>query len=326
MCWPWRFLVIGYYALVVSGAMRFHLWSQVVTLWTDGASPWIIFESVHGLRYLLVYWIFWLSDTLSLSANFAFSLVVATVMLITARLIVNTVQMVEAMPPKNYWLLSALVGSTLVGISAFMNGRMSFAILGMSVLVYALISREAGKFDVPKMLGLLFAAFFLCSVSTGAFLVGVIFLVTWFASMLFHGVWRHPLQKQDIMTGACVLILLALPSVVYLNKNIGFFGGGVYGVVMMLQHGAGAIFTRFNALSQFLLQAGLMIGIPALSIAIKIHRMRPVVFAVLAATIGGLFGYSSAATGIAPALILGIVVYRRVARDSLPKSLSTQSF
>lgn len=312
MRWLWKCLAIGYLALVATGVLQFKLWGQVTILWASGATPGIVFSHVHGLRYLVVYWIFWLADVLGTSADYIFSLVVAVIILITARLVVDTVEVLEAKPLRGYWFWSVTVGLLLMGLSVFMNGRISFSILGMAFLIYSLVRWEAGGMSAPRMLFIIVLAFLLSSVSSGTFLVGVIFLLAWLAFMILNWFILHSIKKRDLAMASLImlaLMIVAVPAMAYVIKNVSFYGGGTHGTIIMLTHGAGAIFNGLDILlTAYTILASLLFGTLLLFATLAFRRYRAVLLALATAIIGGLFGYSALATGIAPALVLCIIV------------------
>ncbi len=121
----------------------------------------------------------------------------------------------------------------------FMNGRLVFAFLGFTIMVsnfVSLVLKEAS--DVKIIVGVL-AGVILTTVSSGTLIVGVLYGCT-----ILYYLFRHSevSRLMKFISSLCLLpigIVIFDYSVLMINRNIQYFGGGIEGVVNMLNHGAG---------------------------------------------------------------------------------------
>ncbi len=306
-----------YFILCASGFINFELWSQVTRVWgiqssihsgiqneevvnaitTDDG-----YEYAHLLRYYLVFPIFKLSNLLGIDYNYLFSLFFSFFILYSSLNISKGVLFCAKFFPKiKIDVVFILVFSTLCFISFFMNGRMIFAIMSSSLLVYISLCWHNCNFFLIAfnvILGVMFS-----SVSSGSFIVYFASLLCFFSfKVLSFG------GKRNVLLLFFVLCLTAL-SYPFLSdsilKNIGFFGGGLAGMIGMLSHGFGIVF--INSHGYFLaISVLVMIALLALAtiIFLYIENMQPLIMFSVIALLGGLFGYSTLVMILLPVIAM----------------------
>lgn len=216
---------------ILIGFHEFELWGQVVYLWDVKFPIHNVLLHPHGLRYFLVYPIFILSNYLSVSYDFIFSLVACLCMsLFYYLIIINAVKLGCRSKPK---FLIVLIMVLFVSLN--MNGRLVFALLGASIFLFMAFHKTSPmKFYLLSII-----SFMLSSVSSGTISVFII----WY---LYYWLFFREKSSIEFMFG-WLFILLSIYAIfdfvkLFVLKNINFFGGGFEGVINMLSHGFGKVF------------------------------------------------------------------------------------
>lgn len=236
--------LLVYEIICLFGLVQFRLWSQVNVFWS-GNDPWaeIIFH-YHGIRYMLVYPLFKLSEWTGLSPDYLFTITAPLLILLVAWFATRSVQTLGGnLSPTKRVVVFAGISTFFILLSLFMNGRLLFAMAGMSILLWTLLDWNFNR-DLISLCSIL-AAFLLCSVSTGTFLVAITAFYTFIGVNL---VLRNPaVRRRRILLYYAVLLVLLTPHVSALVfKVFDYFGGGIDAMLKMLGHGYGLLLIHGN--------------------------------------------------------------------------------
>lgn len=324
------FLTITYVIVLLIYDKHFYIWSQVTVLMGEGWRS--ILANPHATRYVLVYPAIFLSELLGAEANEVFSWYVVFLVILTARILAVTTVMISGHKGKvagNWYFLYLLAYGA---VTFFMNGRLAFAFLGISLIMFAQVRYLIA--NVPRVATtsfLFLLGLFFTSVSSGTLAVGNGIIVLF---LLALGISRFPrIRVRDMWLGMIVtlfLLFLVGPFLkIFIKKNLGFYGGSV---VNMLSHGYGAILKLsggdLGVIIAVMMTAGFLL-LSVLPLVLKLVVQRSPLIAPLcinaAAVFVGVFGWSAAATaltGLMPLIFLGV---RRCAMGLLSRPLHFQT-
>lgn len=288
---------------VYFGVLQFELWGQVTSL--KGTAVFDIDPTAaHFLRYLVVYPIFWVADLSGLAYDLVFSYVAVVLVFATSALI-GFVASLIARRRDLYHRLAFLGLVCMCIVSMFMNGRILFAMLGYAYICANFIRWEYGESGLMGTLVRNLAGHYLTTVSSGTFLVGVLFVLGWLAIKVNRD---KPVAVYVLFAG---FLSAASPLIwLYLMKNINFYGGGVGGLFNMLNHGAGFVLHKFGT---FVAVEVVVVVIAVASVFVwffgrLVGGIRLLYVGIAAACFGGLFGFSTLMVGLP--LVIALVVVR----------------
>ena len=298
-------------ALVALGGMEFKLWSQVTYLRGSSLLELDPLGNVHFMRYALVSPIFYASDLLNLDADYIFSFLCVFFIFFIARNIFYISCYTYHLDERENQGIYFLALMFMIFLSLFMNGRLFFAMAGFSFVVLNVTKWELEKITFFRMFCFNFFGYFLCSVSTGTFMVSIIFTLAW----LSLG-WR---RKKSIANISLYILFFACVFPIfksYLMKNVDFYGGGIDGAFAMLNHGLGIIFYKFNDFIRYFLVVlcFLLSGVAVMLLAVA-SFMRVVLYACFSAVFGGFFGFSSAVVAAPVFFVALIAIMRKLKGD-----------
>ncbi len=292
-----------YVGAVAAGLVEFQVWSQILdhpreTLrqirWTTDA---------HALRYVLMLPVLSLSEWLRVDADRVFSFFVTALILLTARLL-DSARVIATGDPRRWTVERAAITVFLLVLSLMMNGRLSFALCGMALLLWSQVSLLTGRLGNVRFCCWAALAQFLTAVSSGTFSVA---LAAWLVWGLFVVAGRLPLVRlRDLLVAAVTLagaIALLPVLTLYMTKNVSFYGGGLDGFFKMLNHGPGVYLYNANPFVIVLLACNGVVAAIAMFFLLKRRPLEaPAILTVFCALSIGLFGYSTMAMGL-PSLI-----------------------
>jgi hypothetical protein len=313
---------------VLLGVKSYEVWPQIIYLWDIGADPLteIAGGNPHALRYNLIYPILVISDQLGLDYDRLFTAVVLFICFFTIRNI-HSISTLIAGSSRNA-VLSQFATSAFMTVLFFnMNGRISLAFLGYTIILMAVFSHHYQREFTFGSLVKVLVGLLLASVSSGtivsvalAFLIGVYFEV-------FRIIRRGTLTRSSIVifSSSVVLGLLLFRFLVAgIKKNIAYYGGGDEGVLRMLQHGFGqALFPTLNAigLPSVIL---LVLVVAALSSLLMFQMRHGLLFHLLMAAIAcGTFGHSTLSLTVVPLMVVFSVYL--AGRPSMPRATNRRS-
>ena len=311
-------LVFGYLFLCVTNILNFELWPQVTRIWNlengfiqddsiNSISDSILdessrYENAHILRYYLTLPLFYVSVITNVSYNYLFTLIFPLLVFLSANYINKSVLNIVGFNERQQGLNFIFIFLLLSTITFFMNGRMIFAVLGASVLLF--LSIRINRFSFIRLILLFFVGIFLTSVSSGAF---VVYYLS-FSSILFFYFIESEDDYRFILVLVFVFISLVLNSFLFeaVMKNVDFYGGGISGFFNMLNHGLGKIlfYSDLGFIWLMSIFCALAVFLLALLVFFQYHKLQPLIILFLVSLAGGLFGYSTLVMSIPPIIAL----------------------
>lgn len=301
-------LFIVWLYLVLSGIKEYVVWGQILDIQKSGLSLIELFDSRHAhfLRYSLVYPVILLSEKLSIPINLVFSIVLYLLNVIIYILMKRLCNNVDGSTRHYFFILLSLFT-----INILMNGRLVFAFLGISLLLYTFYFSIKLKMGSLRFTVYILLSLWLLSVSTGTFMVGIgssifcVFVLYWKRIRISGQILNKKLLAM------CFIFVLLLPlSLQYVQKNLDYYDGEL---VLMLSHGYGRVFYNEYVVIIFLVLS----PIAALFAYYAIHRMVKIDYLsvsipiIVVASIVGLFGHSSFLVAL-PVII--VIIYLQYIR------------
>jgi len=251
---------------------------------------------LHFFRYLLVYPILYLSDTLSLQHQLGFGLTVCVMFHYTCRNLLKTSQEIVGKTLSANNVLLIVVPTLALFLS--MNGRISFAFLGFSVIFFTIVKQKKSPIKFFNLISKISFGLLLTSVSTGAMSLSVIFLLgvafgTLKSTFKKNGIWKRDLGLR--LANPLILLAFFPLFVMSINKNLEFFGSGIQSLINMTSHGLG-LYLGLDALSPNALIICLVILTPPTLFALLLANYRGLplpIFGLFVTICCGLFGLST---------------------------------
>ncbi len=224
---------------------------------------WIQKGHIHAVRLAIAYPAYIMHCMFSIELNRAFSYYCVIIFML---LFMQMCSVKEMLTKERGSLCSTFfILFCTVFLSFIMNGRICFAFLGYSILIKQmnLLFADSKPSMWVKRYAEIIIGTVLTTVSSGTMLVAILFLVAMFVFRI--------VKFKRIEAGACRLFLVAIfcskliiVGVKYvlkmIDKNITYFGGGIQGIINMLQHGVGKILgTPSNTMLIFLVCIGIVL-------------------------------------------------------------------
>ncbi|MDQ7085350.1 MAG: hypothetical protein Q9M36_10680 [Sulfurovum sp.] len=303
-----------YILLILLEYKQFSIWSQVGYYLFNSESydrldmVLELFQDKHphALRILLIYPFFEISDFLGVDVNFLYNIVLVILVFTIYKIFIS---ITKGMIHKPQLLLVLFF---IIFLSLYMNGRLIFAILGNTFILYILYRQAYSeyKLSIFKVMIYILLSLWLCSVSSGTLMVGIgTILLFYFLNFI---VYLPYIKKTHIYFVLIILafLLFFLPLILQLiNKNLDYYDGSFF---LMLDHGFGKYFT--NIIIYLILSLPLIF----LSMIIAYKYLKKYSYYILplsmifsSLTIG-LFGTSSLVSGImAYILFIYMILYGR---------------
>ncbi len=230
--------------------LKFKILPQALDLWNMNVSLKDIIFHPHMPRYLLVYPLLEISQTLGVNPDAFFSSIMAILVLISAYLSIKISRILLG-KPLEAWLRLSLMSFFIV-LSIFMNGRGVYAMLGFLLLTLAMLLWEKNTISKGIFITYIGLAVWLSSVSSGTLTAVIVALSMWLLFRVLKSIGY--LQRRDFMLLLYLCVIFSVPVVFYLKtfivKNTEYYGGGSEGVIGMLDHGLGGVSHYFNTLFQ----------------------------------------------------------------------------
>lgn len=270
--------------LTVTELKVFSPWDQVLILWEKNVSPILIVGHPHFFRYSAAYPGFLAEE---IWPDYGFSAFIAL-------FFATNMVLFEKLCWRMRWRSPAFLSWVLfVGVHLFMNGRGVIAWTAWLLCLNLCVARVTST-GQERAGGVKTAfALFLAAASTGVFVVVALSFVI-FAFRARRGSLKPRSTLQYVLYAAVALPLLMVAGTYFwvaIEKNISYFGGGMTGLVNMLQHGAGRVFLGSSiALAALLLSTPLALLAGFLFFAGRRWSTEKTLFTVVAA--GGLFGFT----------------------------------
>lgn len=295
-------LVFIWFLLVLFGVKIYEVWQQILDIGSDASAFVTLFITGHPhfIRYSLMLPTIKTAEYFNVSLDMLFGVQIILLNL-GSFIFLNKIL-------NNIWNVSRyniLLFSLFFILSLFMNGRITFAFFGMSLIIYTFY------FYLIKVYSNL-AFFFLCgvglicmAVSTGTFMVGLISIILF----SFINYYRNiKIKFQNILSSQIFLLLVACASIFplfmkYLNKNLEFFDGSF---INMLSHGVGRIFYSQSVILLIIVLLPILffVLVKLFQKALFDSQYLITLPVLLGAIFVGMFGYSSLFVGLPAVFIL----------------------
>lgn len=285
--------------------------AQTLLDWDTNLLTWFKEGHVHAIRLLIAYPGYIISALCKIELNQGFSLYCVFVFtMLYSNLISVIKKLIKKIELVPFYNILCLIYCMILFM--IMNGRIVFAFCGISMILKCNAELWVdGKFNfitVVKIgLGIL-----LTTVSSGTLVVGCIVI---FLGILLSKNFKGIIAKKWLW----IIGVLLLPAIyifgkyvmVMIRKNIDFFGGGIDGIINMLQHGVGRIIPLDNNILFifFIIDGILILAVNSILIYYlykKNLEIFPAIVAFNVAIYGSLFGLSTGTTclvGLFPILV-----------------------
>jgi len=300
-----KWIPIGmFFLFCVFGVSGYELWGQVVYLWESKVGISKLLFHPHGMRFLLVLPIFVVSDWLAISYNWLFSCVMPLIITVTSFFIGSTVEWINhGLSRKKKKTLFFYISLSLILLSMFMNGRIMFAVMGSSIILNIFVKWDRKSFFGILIPGLI--SMFLCSVSSGTFIVAFLSFYTFLVFKYIQSYWcsRKNLELFFVFF-AILIVVLPLLKVLAL-KNVNYYGGGLAGFFNMMNHGLGSVFLNIDSLHLYLRSLVAFCCFWLLFLWLPhCRKIWTPLFLIVFSMIGGLFGISTMMLVIPPLIVI----------------------
>lgn len=269
----------------------------------------------HAIRLFVAYPGYILSNLYNVSLDIGYTYY-GIILFVILYLVMSNILMRLQIKINNWKSILAynLMLIPLLILPLIMNGRLIPAFLGFSLLINLFINTNLGfKITKFKIVSIITFSFILTMVSSGTMTVAFIYILV----MLYSSNYKK-LKLKKTLRFLFFILILSFPIIfkvldyvwLMLSRNIQFYGGGIKGVVNMLNHGAG----RFITFDPIVLYTFIFLGFFFLLINIKyiLNKIRhsdalsPVVIAINISAYGMLFGFSTGLMIIPPFLLWAI--------------------
>lgn len=313
----WLLIAGSYMAATLVGAIDFSLWNQVQVLWDSQATIRDILLHPHGLRYILTLPIFTISNLTGWPVDWVFSQSIAALVIGTGIILAKTLRCLhQGEDTKDRGGVLLATTTFFIILSLFMNGRIVPAIFGVALLLHTLVVWEVGERRWFRTLAIVLLCLFMASVSSGTFIVVLTTFYGWIAIKVFVTPRATVQDKATriVLLTAFLGFVAVIPLLrVLVEKNVGFFGDGLEGVMEMMNHGLGALLISAETFvwgSIVVILAVATIGFLLMSFAFKPARLPA--YAASVGVAGGIFGYSTLVAAVPPLVLLVILLAGRV--------------
>lgn len=290
-------------AFVFTGVKSFSAWPQVIELWQGGVSLESLIGHPHFFRYIIAY------PGLALETRypgFGFSFYCSLYLIINARLWAEIIW-------KTGFFKPSLIGWCIFfSAHLAMNGRGVIAWSAWLMCISLCVDLSRLEVDVKWFATRLFLSCFLAAVSTGVFVVALVSII--YFVMIY---WRS--RGGGLLGAKAVFFCIsALPFfyifidyfIVAIEKNLDFYGGGMRGVLKMLDHGLGQFVLSidyFGFLALIFFIFFFMIVMVIMHLGVKISPIKKL---LVISVFGGMFGFTVLTLAI-PLLLCELEAFRR---------------
>lgn len=304
-------LTLLYFVYIAEGYKSFYIWTQVDVL--AGSNPLKTLGHPHGLRYLVTWPAISFADYFGWNRNQVFSYFVMFNMLLSAGL-VSWVQSRITKSVERRWISwFYLYMPIFITLSFAMNGRLSYMLLGTSLMIFSYINwlkgilQDRPLYSTASYALLVMLSLALISVSSGCLTVGIV--VVFLHSFVLACLPKRFIQRLiHSLLNLSILTFFIFLQYLFLLKNLNYYGGSLFA---MLTHGPGMFIVMLNPdkslLSLFLAVIIFLLILLGgqLGKAIKTHPMLiTCILLVAVSLVIGIYGYSTMLTGTTAGLIL----------------------
>lgn len=224
-------------ALLMNGSLHFEIWSQIEFMNKADFDPGSMGMIAHLPRYITVLPVYFFSEYFNFEPNEIYGFYLLLLSNIT---FLTWLKTREALMKPRYIFSPVLVIPFLILLVT--SGRFIIGLLGLSLLLYSVVSKQE-KFQTKNAaltaIGLLF-----CSVSSGVFTVGLIFIV-----LSTFSKNSNRLQKKSKIPMLFAMIPAVGLTVVFLIKNLEYYSSEGYGFFGIISHGVGMVLNPLPVLN-----------------------------------------------------------------------------
>lgn len=295
---------VGLYAVILLlGLKEFSLWGQITDL--SGSNPFELLTQghPHALRYMLMDPVILIADGLGGRYDSVFTAGVFFIIVVNGVLMARLANELLNRRRHEWFVHFAPLFGVMAATSLVMNGRISISMLGITVIALAQARWMLKRISsATHLFALHSVGLWLASVSSGTFMVGLTMVFTFSLLMPVATLPTVRIRNVGLMGTGLALILIAAPiAILFVDKNVRFYGGGMTGLVGLLEHGAGNLLLK---LSSTVLIAFSIAAIPTLIVfaaflanaRIRLRRgspFPPLHVGVLVSLCLGVFGFST---------------------------------
>lgn len=297
--------------LLYLGVLNYSVWPQIYYVHASDLGDFNVSSYYHLPRYIVVYPAFLLNTIFPvLSIDAWFSVYVLLAFFITVNLILKIYMNYDFVSifgiNVNYNNVNFIVIFLLTPVLFFINGRGMFGILSSALLLYYLTYRP-GMLIVSKIFHI-FLILLLASVSSGFFVIA-------FMSILVNFFMKTGVLSIKSLV-SMFLLVFALYSTydIYsyvLIRNLDYYGGGIHGLVNMLNHGFGYYFLKFDTVFLYLFSLIFVFSFLSLILIVRVGFLKAyyhILCVVFLSLLVGVFGYTSLSYGIPGLVILLLLI------------------
>lgn len=274
--------VIGFMLIAVmlafSNIFGLKIWSQIeyINLMDklDFFEPALL---VHIPRFFVVYPSYYFGKIFDIDENLAYTIYVILLASLTSIIWIKIQRMlVNNNKFRNY---SFVIPFLLLFI---INGRFMFALFGLSLLMMCLVELRL-KINRPFVLGVILFSLLYTSVSSGTFSIAVLFLIaTSFRVLLNYLMVKQILVRMiNIVFLSLISTFLAYLTILFLQKNLDYYGGGFEGVANIISHGAGLVFNPEPLLDSCSFEGGLICSFSLFLLSDSVYQAVFILFFVI---------------------------------------------
>ena len=247
------------YILLKLNVKVFNFIPQALYLYNINTNVLYWFEQghLHAIRLLLAYPSIIICKFFDLSINFGFSIYIIILFQVMILLIINIMREM-GIYQNVFYILTFLFCFLLANI---MNGRIVFAFVGVTTLIYIDMLYRKEKINTIKLHIFTVIGFILSSVSSGTMTVISVYIAIETICRIKY--IKDDFKRKKYLTS---LLVMAIPVTIivipylkdFLIKNIMYFNNKPEGIITILKHGLGQFFPIENIELYYLI---ILIGI-----------------------------------------------------------------
>lgn len=234
---------------------KFEIWSQIEYI--NSIAELNYFEPsllVHLPRFLVVAPSYYIGRVIDINENNVFTIYVVLLASLTSLIWLKVQRMLLVNAKKiNYSFIIPFI------LLFFINGRFMFALFGLSLLMMGLIKLKLKLID-SIAIGQIIISFLYVSVSSGTFSVAVLFLIITSWRLILRSLLTGNLFFKFFKIISVILFsaILSYFLILFLQKNLDFYGGGFVGAFNILSHGLGLVLNPAPVLENCTTENGLI--------------------------------------------------------------------
>lgn len=229
-------LVVGYFILTLTGVVSFELWPQVEFFHThQELHVSDVYSEPHGIRYLIVWPVYFFSELTLIDRNFLFSCLCAFLIYLVSTLLFYVLKANIHTINKN---ALTFIFFFISCVTFFMNGRLVIGFFSLSLLVLFVFYLNE-KRHLGTWLMLLPLLLFCAGATSGVFIAVYSAVTLCIIIRLFFECYgsEQRLGCACYWALAAFLMLFFPVFLMMFNKNVEYYGGGVASVMNAIDHG-----------------------------------------------------------------------------------------